>query len=223
MFLYSVRRLSIVWTVLTIALSGLVLINNAVYFQNGGEPRFFLEKGAVVAMPIWRAAFYFHVVGASICLVTGIPLMFSKLLRYRRLHRNLGYLYLNSVLWMAAPAGLVMAPFAKGGTLGVLGFSLLGMLWWWTTWTGYLSIRRNDLPGHIRGMVRSYSLALSALSFRLFQAGLFYAGLADRSNYIVSLWLSLAASLWLSETCLQRRLPSPYLSSLTTLKRGVLS
>jgi hypothetical protein len=54
-------------------------------------------------------------------------------------------------------------------------------------------------------MVRSYSLALSAPIFRAFQAALYLAGCDDDLNYIVSLWLSLAASVWLAESCLHRR------------------
>ena len=114
------------------------------------------------------------------------PLMFARLLKHRRVHQSLGYLYLNSVLWLAAPTALVMAPFAKGGLPGALGFTLLGVLGWWTTWSGYASIRNNDLTGHIRGMVRSYCLALSAIFFRVFQLALYYLGFADQTNYVLS-------------------------------------
>ena len=41
-------------------------------------------------------------------------------------------------------------------------------------------------------------------AFRVIQAVLFLSGLADAPNYIVSLWLSIAASVWLAESCLGR-------------------
>lgn len=109
MFIFLGLRWRWLWATLTIALSALILVNNGIYLRGGPEPLFFVEKGSVAQMPVWRAAFYLHIVGASVCLATGIPLMFTRLLRYRRTHHVLGYLYLNSVLWAAAPAGVVMA------------------------------------------------------------------------------------------------------------------
>jgi hypothetical protein len=53
-------------------------------------------------------------------------------------------------------------------------------------------------------MIRSYSLALSAVSFRVFQTALFRAGMADEPNYILSLWLSLAASLVAGEAFVRK-------------------
>jgi hypothetical protein len=49
-------------------------------------------------------------------------------------------------------------------------------------------------------MIRSFALALSALSFRAIQAILFLTGLGDEANYVISLWLSIAASVWLAES-----------------------
>jgi hypothetical protein len=200
MLIYSGMRGAKWLTVATIAACGAVLLSNTVYL---GEqtPRFLLEKGVWATRPLWLAAFYFHVVGASICLAAGLPLMFPAWTRrYPAWHRRLGYLYLNSVLWLAAPAGLVLAPAAKGGWLGAAGFMLMGGLWWLSTWSGYRAIRRGDVAAHVQEMVRSFALALSALSFRAIQAILFLAGLGDEANYVVSLWLSIAASVWLAES-----------------------
>ena len=206
MILYSVMRGAIWWTAVTVILCGLLLVNNAVYFDGGPTPRFLLEKGAWGRHPLWLTAFYFHVIGASVCLAAGMPLMFPRWTRrHPAWHRRLGRLYVNAVLWMAVPTGLAMAPVAKGGAWGAAGFALAGALWWATTWSGYRAIVRGDLAAHVRGMVRSYSLALSAPIFRAIQAVLFAGGLDDATNYLVSLWLSVAASLWLAESCLGRR------------------
>lgn len=222
MYIFLDQRFSWLWTLVTIWVGVMIVWNSGIYFSDGPQPQFFWEKGEIADLPLWRAAFYVHVIGASVCLLTGIPLMFTRLLRYRRAHRVLGYVYVNSVLWAAAPAALVMSPFAKGGPAGALGFAVLGGLWWWTTWSGYLAIRQNDLSGHIRGMVRSYALALSAVTFRLFQAAFYFLGLDNHSNYIVSLWLSLFASIWLAETCIYARLPSTPSRAAAESLKGVL-
>jgi hypothetical protein len=193
------------WTALTVGLCALLLVSNAIYFDGGPQPRFLLEKGAWAENPWWLAAFYFHVVGASVCLAVGTPLMFlSWTRRHPRWHRCLGYVYFNSVLWIAAPMGLALALTAKGGLWGTLGFAVAGAAWWKTTWSGYQAIRRGDVAAHVREMIRSYSWALSAPAFRVVQVSLFWCGLDDATNYIVSLWLSIAASVWLAESCLYR-------------------
>jgi hypothetical protein len=193
------------WTLATVVASAAILWNTAIYFDGGPQPRFLLEKADWSDLPWWRTAFYFHIVGACICLAAGTPLMFEAWTRkHPKWHRGLGYLYINAVLWMAAPTGLVLALVAKGGAWGTAGFGLAGVLWWLTTWAGYRAIRRRDLPTHIRCMVRSFALALSAPAFRVIQAGLFWTGMPDETNYVVSLWVSLAASAVLSESYLLR-------------------
>jgi len=119
-------------------------------------------------------------------------------------HRRLGYAYFNAVLWMAAPSGVALALTAKGGLVATAGFSLAGVLWWQSTWSGYRAIRRCDLSSHIRWMIRSYSWALSAPAFRAIQAALFMCGLPDGPNYVISLWLSIAVSVWLAESHIRR-------------------
>jgi hypothetical protein len=205
MLLFSDRRGAACWTVLTVAACAILLLSNSIYFDGGATPRFLLEKGRLAHHPWWLAAFYFHVVGASICLAAGTPLMFPQWTsRNPGWHRLLGYVYLNAVLWVAAPTGTAMALTAKGGAWGTAGFALAGVLWWHSTWTGYQAIRRRDIAAHIRAMVRSYSWALSAPAFRIIQAALFLCGIGHELNYIVSLWLSIAASVWLAESFLRR-------------------
>src|SRR5262245_22844754 len=123
MLVYAKLRGARWWTVLTVVACGLILLSNTIYFGSGARPRFLLEKGQWAQNPWWLAAFYFHVVGASLCLAAGTPLMFPEWTRrFPSWHRRLGYLYLNSVLWMALPVGMVLAVSAKCGLLGRVRF-----------------------------------------------------------------------------------------------------
>jgi hypothetical protein len=183
------------------ALAILLIVNSMIYFTPNASPAFLIEKSLVQQIPVWRAAFYFHVVSACICLAAGFALFFPWLLQFRRLHFSLGYIYLNAVLWFAAPSGLIMAPFAKGGFFGALGFIVTGAAWWWTTWSGYRAIRRGQVRQHVQWMVHSYSLALSAVFFRVIQMGLGWMQVDPQANYVASLWLSMVASIWLARTC----------------------
>jgi hypothetical protein len=206
MILFAKLRGARWWTALAAVLCVLTLASNLVYLDLASTPRFLLEKGAWADLPWWLAMFYFHVAGASICLAAGWPLMFPAwTARHPAWHRGLGYLYLNAVLWMAAPAGLVLAMTAKGGLFGAAGFAVAGLAWWQSTWSGYRAIRRGDVPAHVRWMVRSYCWALSAPAFRAIQTALYFAGLEDGTNYVLSLWLSLAASVLLAESTVSRQ------------------
>jgi uncharacterized membrane protein len=225
MLLFSKLRWANWWAMFTIAACVLTLVSNSIYFTGGPLPRFLLEKGAYVRDPAWLAAFYFHVVGASVCLAAGIPLMYPTWTRSNPAwHRRLGYVYINAVLWMAAPTGLFLSLTAKGGVWGTIGFALAGAAWWYTTWSGYRAIRRGDVGSHVRAMVRSYCWALSAPAFRAIQTALFLFGMEDGLNYVLSLWLSIAASVWLAESFLfrTRRVAMP-LASLPSPNIGVVS
>jgi uncharacterized membrane protein len=223
MILYSGLRGAGWWTALTVLLCAGILFSNAVYFDGGPLPRFLLEKGEWAHHSWWRAAFYFHLVAASVCLAAGIPLMFPAWTRrHRQWHRRLGYVYVNAVLWMAAPSGLALAAVAKGGPPAAAGFILAGVLWWYATWSGYRAIRRGDIAAHVAAMVRSYSLALSAPAFRVIQLALYFVGFSDDLNYTVSLWLSIAASVCLAESCLHRGRNSALPGVASTAHPGVV-
>ncbi len=202
MFLFRNFGLARVWVVAMIGRAGLIVWNSSEYFQSEYTPAFLVEKLPVSRNAIWLTAFRFHVISACVCFVVGFPLFFPSLLRFRRLHFALGYIYFNAVLWVAAPTGLIMSPFAKGGLVAAAGFAVTGLAWWWTTWCGYAAIRRSDVPTHIRWMVRSFSIALSAVFFRMIQTGLGWMSVDPGLNYIASVWLSLLASVWLSESCI---------------------
>ena len=223
-YLFRHIRFGIVFTIAVIGLAILVLANSAVYFQSAVTPAFFVEKLPISDDSLWRTAFYFHIVAASVCFVTGFPLFFPALLRFRRVHFVLGYVYFNAVLWIAAPTGLMMSPFAKGGLLAAIGFAITGVAWWWTTWCGYKSIRRGDVQTHIRWMVRSFSIALSAVFFRVIQIGLGWIDVAPESNYIASIWLSLLASVCLAESCIaSKRLATRPLTKRSVVRTVVVS
>lgn len=193
-------------TILTIVASAATLLTSTIYFRGADTPRFLLEKGAWAQQPWWLAALHFHVAGASTCLAAGAPLMFPAFTRhYPAWHRRLGYVYLTAILWMAAPTGLALSFVAKGGIWGSYAFGIAGLWWWHTTWCGYQAIRRGDIAAHVRGMVRSYCLALSAPAFRLIQVLLFACGLEDGPNYVISLWLSIGVSVWLAESFVNRQ------------------
>ena len=210
MIVFEKSRLKWVWVTVTLVITWLTLLNVVAYFGGGPTRLFLIEKGELRFMPLWSTAFYFHIISSSVCLIAGPPLMIPGLVhRYRRLHAVLGYAYLNCVLWVSVPTGLVLSLYAKGGIASTLGFALTGVLWWWATWLGYRAIRQRKITAHICWMIRSYALALSAVVFRVVQQLMAFGPCSDVTNYIASLWISLLVSLWISENCIMRKFSRP--------------
>lgn len=192
--------------VVTLGLCGLILVESLPYFTSRTDPDFFLEKRPVSSENLWRSCFYAHVLGGIVCLVSAPFLFWSRVReRFPGLHRGLGRIYGAAVLGAAGPTGLYLALHAKGGLPGRAAFLVLGILWWGATARGVQAILAGRATAHRRWMVRSYALALSAVSFRVFHLAFFWAGLASEANYALSLWLSLGASLVGGEAFVRRR------------------
>ncbi len=195
----------IFWTI-TLALSGLIVVNTLPYYEFGLDHAFFLDKGRQALSALWRSAFYFHITGSLVCLLTG-PLLLSRwaLRTSPTLHRWLGWGYVLAALCWAVPGGLYLAIHARGGFWGQSGFLLLGIAWWGTTLAGLLAIRQRRMRAHLAWMTRSYALAASSISFRMFQVGLFLLDVPDHFNYVASLWLSFVTSVLSAEAVISRR------------------
>ncbi|MCD0463131.1 DUF2306 domain-containing protein [Roseiconus lacunae] len=202
MLLFASFRFRSCWTVLFLLGSAGIVVSLWAYFDNDRTATFLLEKGPLRHDAFWQTAFYLHLVSSTVCLLSGPALMFRRLIRHRRFHRWIGYLHLNSVLWMAAPTGLMLSVNAKGGVLSAIGFAITGMLWWLATWQGYRSARGCRYAEHAKWMIRSYSLALGAVWFRLLQIAMAYGIpiLTGKETYVASVWLSLVASLLVAES-----------------------
>lgn len=188
------------WWTSIFALSGLILANSWPYFSLRGNFGFLVEKGEIADGLLWRAAFYVHVAGGMLCLATGPLLLWGGLLRRSpALHRWLGRAYALAVLGVAGPTGLFMAFQAKGGLPGTLGFLATGLLWWVQTARGVAHVAARRFAEHRRWMLRSYGVALSAVFFRVIQLALHAPGVPADANYVISIWLSLAAGVAVGE------------------------
>lgn len=188
----------------------LLIVQTAQYFSFDFRFAFFLERPFLTADRVWAACFYLHVAGGILCLATAPLLLWNGLARGPRgLHRAVGRIHAVAALGWVGPTGLYLAPFAKGGAAGQLGFLLLGLWFVATSGFGLVAIRRGDLRAHVAWMVRSYALILSALSFRLLHRVLHEFGVEATANYVASTWASLVLAV-VSGELLGRRLASTW-------------
>ena len=115
----------------------------------------------------WNIGFYGHIVFGGVALATGWS-QFSKKLRARRikLHRNLGKVYVISVL-ISSLAGIYIGFSATGGPIAKLGFICLGIVWFYTTLQAYLKVRSGKIDVHQVFMIYSFSACFAAVTLRL--------------------------------------------------------
>lgn len=170
--------------------------------------------------PAIQVAFYVHIVFAGVALVLG-PLQFWAGFRerFRIAHRWIGRSYLVSTA-IGGVASLVMAPFNSAGFVGFFGFGTVGVLWIYTGWKAYRSVREHDIRSHQAWMMRNFALTYAAVTLRLwtglllgvqlpFVTGDFDFGAVFANAYEAVPFLSWLPNVIVAELLIRRRgLPS---------------
>ncbi len=162
---------------------------------------FLLSKQHVWHLVAWRIAFYTHIFSSLPVLLLGCLQFFPRIRkRYPRFHIRSGKLYVLIILVLAAPSGLVLGVYANGGAVAQISFCLLAVAWWLFTWTGYRNIRKGEPKRHAEFMIRSYALALSAITLRsyVFLLPAFFS-LQGREMYVFVAWMSWVPNLLIAE------------------------
>ncbi len=192
---------TLLWSI-TISYFTILMINITLPYTSWEWDVDFLQtKFYVVHKLYYRIAFYTHIFTSSIVIGTGI-FLFSPIVlkRWPSLHRIMGKAYVALVLILSAPTGLVMAFHANGTWLAKVSFTLLAIIWWWTTYMGYTTIRNKQIAAHRKWMIRSYALTLSAITLRLSQMLLaYYCDIDPEMQYTVVSWTSWVFNLIIAE------------------------
>jgi len=176
------------------------------YIPYDTDVAFLRIKQDYIGLAHYRIAFFGHVYASFFCLLAGFT-QFSPFIRknYPALHRSSGWLYAGSILLLAAPTGFVIAIYANGGFWSQLGFSMLAILWIWTTSKAMLAIRKRDFRKHRDFMIRSFALTLSAITLRAWKyiiVALFHPRPMD--VYQIVAWLGWGLNLLIAEYLIQR-------------------
>lgn len=174
-----------------------------IYFKPGVD--FLKTKQLIYHKTWWRWSFYIHVFTSPLVLISGL-LQFNKyfIFNFPVWHRIAGKIYLCCVLFLSAPTAFLMGIEANGGILAQLSFLILSISWFLFTIKAYTMIRKGQIEKHGNYMLRSYSLALSAVSLR-FYLYLFYSyktSISPIELYILASWLSWIPNLIIAEICI---------------------
>ncbi|WP_084679230.1 DUF2306 domain-containing protein [Flavobacterium reichenbachii] len=145
----------------------LPLRKNAAFLQ--------IKQTEVSEIPFYIFLFYLHVYSAIFVLFTGFTQFNSVILKKQPIiHRNIGKLYVFTVLFLSAPSGFFIGIFANGGFYSQISFVSLSLLWFYFTLKGFLAIKSKNIVLHKTFMLRSFALTFSAVTLRLWKVVLVY-------------------------------------------------
>jgi hypothetical protein len=130
-----------------------------------------------------------HMLIGPIALLTGPWQFFAGLrARHPKFHRWNGRIYVTACL-ISGIGALFTAPFASGGMVASIGFTLLALSWLGTTFAGWrLAVARN-FAMHRIFMRFSYALTFAAVTLRL-QIPIGFIFLGFTSYREMSVWLA---------------------------------
>jgi len=185
----------------------LVLIYNTIpYFSFDRSLEFIAERSLLFQSPIYATAFYVHIGAGVFCIASALLQFSSYILKRRRpIHVWSGKIYVTVVLLLAAPTGLYMSFFAKGSFYERALFLFMAVFWFWTTYKGLTTIMQKKVLEHKHWMMRSYSMALTAVTFRVYHIIFFLLDWDGLENYEISLWISVIGNMLVAEWLIYRR------------------
>lgn len=179
------------WIPVTL-LSLLLVFNTIPYFSFTADMPFLETREVLYAKPVWRFCFYVHIAAGSFCILTALVQFSSWILKKRKkLHIISGKIYVFVVLLIGAPTGFYMTFFAEGGVSERICFMLMAIFWFYSTLRGFKAAAYDkNFLSHKYWMMRSYSMALTAVTFRIYHIIFDRMDMAHLDNYSLSLWIS---------------------------------
>lgn len=203
----SVRVFSRLLFWIPVAAFSLLLIYRTVpYFSFSKDFSFIQERSFLFESSLYLSCFYIHIAAGALCI--GMALVqFSRYILKKStfIHRVCGKVYVFVVLFLGAPTGLYMAFFAKGSFWERALFLFMAAWWFITTLYGLSTIHKRNVVAHKIWMIRSYAMAMTAVSFRIFHIIFYLLDWGHLENYELSLWISVAGNMLFAEWVIWRQ------------------
>lgn len=198
------------------AFSLLLIYNTIPYFSFNKNFSFIEERSLLFSNSVYNTAFYIHIFAGAICIGTAL-IQFSRyiLKKSRAIHKWSGKLYVFVVLFLASPTGLYMSFFAKGSMWERSLFLFMAICWFFTTLYGLAAIRKKKVLSHKIWMIRSYAMAMTAVTFRVYHIIFYLLDWDHLKNYELSLWISVLGNMFFAEWIIYRKSRS-YLKTFAT-------
>jgi uncharacterized membrane protein len=160
----SVFALRILMVIFAIGVATYALV----YFRFEKMSLMFSKSEALLQDMLWKTMFYAHIGFGAIALAIGSFQFFPNFRnKFLNLHKKIGIIYVFAV-FLSGIAGLYIAFFATTGAFAGLGFGFLAVLWLYTDWKAYQTIKNRQITQHQIFMIRNYALTLAAVTLRIY-------------------------------------------------------
>jgi hypothetical protein len=192
----------------TLAILTVVFVMGAVFVVQAALPYFTLNQERFNVNGYWPRRWWLlaHITMGIVALLTGPVQLWLGLSDQRSgLHRNLGLVYMASVVLSAAAAYYLALN--TGGGIG-FGFGLAGLAtaWLLTTAMAFVAIKRQLYDQHKEWMIRSYVVTTGFVTFRVLFPLLQGSGIGSLPEQLaVAAWGCWAVPLLITEAVLQGR------------------
>ncbi|MEZ5035811.1 MAG: DUF2306 domain-containing protein [Chitinophagaceae bacterium] len=189
-----------------VAFSLLLIYNTLPYLSFSKDFSFIEERSFLFQSNFYNACFYIHISAGALCIGSAL-VQFSRyiLKKSKAVHRFFGKIYVFVVLFLAAPTGLYMSFFAKGSFWERALFMFMAIWWFITTLNGLTTIHKRNVIAHKVWMIRSYAMAMTAVTFRVYHIAFFMFGWNHLENYELSLWISVIGNMLFAEWVIFRQ------------------
>ncbi len=165
-----------------------------------------IKQTEVTERPKYLSIFYTHVYSSIVVLLTGFLAILRPKFLGSKFHIFTGTTYIVVVLLLSAPSGIYIGLFANGGFLTKFSFIILGILWWFCTFKAYQYIKKRKLTLHKQWMWRSFALALSAITLRIWKVVIVhYTGMSPMDVYQIIAWLGWVPNLLIVEYLIKQK------------------
>lgn len=115
----------------------------------------------------WKITFHIHIISAGIALSIGwiqfVPKIRNK---YMSFHKIIGNTYFISAI-ISSLASIFISFYATGGKIQIIEFTILGIIWFYTTLMGFFYIKCEEFKLHQKMTVFSYSACFSGVTLRI--------------------------------------------------------
>ncbi|MBL7727662.1 MAG: DUF2306 domain-containing protein [Dinghuibacter sp.] len=192
---------------LPVTFFSLLLVYNTIpYFSFSTDFSFIEERIILFAKPLYSWCFYIHIFAGMWCITTALLQFSSWILKKRKkIHIWSGKIYVFVVLILGAPTGMYMSFFAKGTLAERLLFMFMAIVWFVTTVRGLQAVHEKNIISHKNWMIRSYTMAMTAVTFRIYHIIFYLLGWDHSDNYEISLWISVVGNILAAEYLIWRR------------------
>ena len=184
----------------------LLVYNTLPYFSFSKNFSFIEERSFLFQNNFYNACFYIHIFAGAFCIGTAL-IQFSRIVlkKVKAIHRWSGRVYVFVVLFLGAPTGLYMSFFAKGSFWERALFLFMAVFWFFSTLRGIQMILQKNVLAHKIWMIRSYAMAMTAVTFRVYHLIFYVLDWDHLKNYEISLWISVLGNMLVAEWIIYRK------------------